>query len=109
MGLRGQLSAGEILEQIFHAKRLARASFSPVKTSVVIFLSISVDGSCGAPRCKFQHRYPKKAIFTKGSPFKRKHSILGIQPLCFGVTQLKRESKGLAYLPRLMVEFCLVN
>ena len=31
MGLRGQLSAGEILEQIFHAKRLARASVSPGK------------------------------------------------------------------------------
>lgn len=31
-----------------------------------------VDGSSGPSRCKFQHGYPKKAIFTKGSPFKRK-------------------------------------
>lgn len=61
------------------------------------------------PGVNFNIDIQKMAIFTKGSPLKKNKKKLGIQPLCFGVTQLNRESTGLAYLPRLMVEFCMVN
>jgi len=42
MGLRGQLSAGEILEQIFHAKRLARKE-APVRNVVFMGMGEPLD------------------------------------------------------------------
>ena len=78
MGLRGQLSAGEILEQIFHAKRLARASVFPGKNFG------RVDGSCGAPPwCEFQHRCPKDGHIYWPGHFLKNAKKNGIQPLCF--------------------------